>query len=218
MTWSPSYYPWKNGYEGFQYRDDVSWTKGRHQFKFGASWLHTYKNQELQSNTNGVTTFNSSNFSGDSYINYILGMATSYSQLEYLAGKHWVNNNYSGYANDDWHISPRLVLNLGLRYDGLPHAFERYDKFSNFVIADYDRSQGYPMNPDGTLNPAFLSTFPSTGTEQFYLNGIREAGVNGFPRGNVREPLLHLSASRWLRLGHHRKWQDGLARRLRIVL
>jgi hypothetical protein len=36
------------------------------------------------------------------------------------------------------------------------------------------------------LNPAALSTFPSTGTEQFYLNGIREAGVNGFPRGNVR--------------------------------
>jgi hypothetical protein len=188
VTWSPSYYPWKNGYEGFQYRDDISWTRGRHQFKFGASWLHTYKNQELQYNTNGVTMFNSSNFSGDSYINYILGFASSYSQLEYLWGKHWVNNNYSGYANDDWHVTPRLVLNLGLRYDGLPHAFERYDKFSNFVIEDYDRSLGNPLNQDGsgTLNPAFLSTFPTTGSEQFYLNGIREAGVNGFPRGNVR--------------------------------
>jgi hypothetical protein len=186
VTWSPSYFPWKNGYEGFDYRDDLSWTKGRHQFKFGAGVLHTYKNQELQYNTNGVTIFNSSNFSGDSYVNFVLGMATSYSQLEYLWGKHWVNNNYNGYANDDWHVSPRLVLNVGLRYDGLPHAFERYDKFSNFVEADYDRSQGYPLNPDATINPAFLSTFPGTGTEQFYLNGIREAGVNGFPRGNVR--------------------------------
>ncbi len=186
VTWSPSYYPWKNGYEGFQYRDDLSWTKGRHQFKFGGGVLHTYKNQELQYNTNGVTTFNSSNFSGDSYINFFLGMATSYSQLEYLAGKHWVNNNYTGYVNDNWHVSPRLVLNIGLRYDGLPHAFERYDKFSNFVQADYDPTLGYPLNPDATLNPAHLSTFPSTGTEQFYLNGIREAGVNGFPRGNVQ--------------------------------
>ena len=134
VTWSPSYYPWKNGYEGFNYRDDISWTKGRHQFKFGAGWLHTYKNQELQYNTNGVTIFNSSNFSGDSYINYILGdghviLAVGVSWY----GKHWVNNNYNGYANDNWHISPRVVLNLGLRYDGLPHAFERYDKFSNFV-------------------------------------------------------------------------------------
>ena len=184
VTWSPSYYPWKNGYEGFQYRDDVSWTKGRHQFKFGGGWLHTYKNQELQYNTNGVTTFNSSVFSGDSYINYVLGFASTYSQLEYLAGKHWVNNNYSGYANDNWHISPRLVLNLGVRYDGLPHAFERYDKFSNFVPQFYDRSLGNPVQADGTLIPSSLGTFPGT-TGSFYLNGIREAGVNGFPRGNV---------------------------------
>ncbi len=186
VTWSPSYFPWKNGYEGFQYRDDVSWTRGRHQYKFGAGWLHDYKNQQLQANTNGTVAFNSSNFSGDSYVNYLLGFASSYSQLEYLAGKHWVNNNYSGYFNDDWHVSPRLVLNLGLRYDGLPHAFERYDKFANFVPALYDPSQGNPVNADGTLKPASLSTFSQTGSEQFYLNGIREAGVGGFPRGNVR--------------------------------
>ncbi len=185
VTWSPSYYPWKNGYEGFQYRDDLSWTRGRHQFKFGFSWLHTYKNQQLQFNTNGVVAFNSSNFSGDSYVNFLLGMASSYQQLEYLWGKHWVNNNYGAYGNDNWHITPRLTLNLGLRFDGLPHAFERYDKFANFVPADYDYSLGNPVQTDGTLDPDSLSTFPSTGTEQFYLNGIREAGVDGFPRGNV---------------------------------
>jgi hypothetical protein len=187
VTWSPSYYPWKNGYEGFQYRDDLSWTKGRHQFKFGGSWLHTYKNQQLQYNTNGVVSFNSSQFSGDSYVNFLLGDATAYSQLEFLYGKHWVNNNYSGYGNDNWHVTPRLTLNLGLRYDGLPHAFERYDKFANFVPALYDTSLGNPVKTDGTLDPAALSTFPGTGTEQFYLNGIREAGVNGFPRGAVQD-------------------------------
>jgi hypothetical protein len=188
VTWSPSYFPWKNGYEGFQYRDDISWTKGRHQYKIGASWLHDYKNQQLQANTNGTVAFNSSNFSGDSYVNYLLGFASSYSQLEYLAGKHWVNNNYSAYVNDDWHVTPRLVLNLGMRYDGLPHAFERYDKFANFVPELYDRSLGSPLNTDGsgTLQPSSLSTFSQTGSEQFYLNGIREAGVGGFPRGNVR--------------------------------
>jgi len=188
VTWSPSYYPWKNGYEGFQYRDDISWTKGRHQFKFGAGVLHTYKNQELQHNTNGVTQFNSNDFSKDSYVNFILGDASYYDQLELLWGKHWVNNNYGFYANDNWHISNRLTLNLGLRYDGLPHAFERYNKFSNFVRETYDFSRGNPVSAaDGTLDPAQLSTFPATGDEQFYLNGIHEAGVNGFPRGNVRD-------------------------------
>jgi hypothetical protein len=186
VTWSESYFPWRNGYEGFDYRDDVSWTKGRHQFKFGYSWLHDYKNQQLQANTNGTASFNSSTFSGDSYINFLLGDASAYSQLEYLAGKHWVNNNYGVYANDNWHIAPNLILNLGLRYDGLPHAFERYNKFANFVAGDYDYSLGNPVQANGTLIPASLSTFSATGSEQFYLNGMREAGVNGFPRGNVK--------------------------------
>jgi hypothetical protein len=185
VTWNPAYFPWKNGYEGFQYRDDLSWMRGRHQFKFGVSWLHTYKNQELQANTNGAVTFDGSTFSGDSIVNMVLGMASNYQQLEYLWGKNWVNNTYSGYAIDNWHITPRLTLNLGLRYDGLPHAFERYDKFANFVPSDYDTSLANPVQGGGTLDPSQLSTFSKTGSEQFYLNGIREAGVNGFPRGNV---------------------------------
>ena len=185
-TWTESYYPWRNGYEGFDYRDDVSWTKGRHQFKFGFSWLHDYKNQQLQYNTNGTAVFRSSDFTGDSYLNFLLGDASNFSQLELLLGKHWVNNNYGSYFNDNWHIIPRLTLNLGLRFDGLPHAFERYDKFANFVPADYVTPTSPPVSTkDGTLDPAQLSTFSATGSEQFYLNGIREANVNGFPRGNV---------------------------------
>jgi Carboxypeptidase regulatory-like domain len=183
-NWSSSYFPWRNGYEGFQWRDDLSWTRGLHQFKFGFSWLHDYKNQQLQANTQGTAVFDSSAFSGDSYVNFLLGDASSYQQLNFLFGKHWVNNNYSFYLLDNWHILPRLTLNLGIRYDGLPHAFERYNKFANFVEADYDRSLGNPVTAAGTLNPASLTNYQGT---PFYLNGIKLAGVNGFPRGNVQD-------------------------------
>ncbi|MGA2570852.1 MAG: TonB-dependent receptor [Terracidiphilus sp.] len=185
-TWNPSYFPWKNGYEGFQYRDDLQWTRGHHQFKFGVSWLHDYKNQELQANTNGAVTFGGSSFAGDNVVNMILGMADSYSQLEYLWGKNWVNNNYSGYAIDNWHVTPKLTLNLGFRYDGLPHAFERYNRFANFVQSAYTTPSSNPVQSNGTLDPTQLSTFTTTGSEKFYLNGIKEANVNGFPRGNVQ--------------------------------
>jgi hypothetical protein len=182
-NWSESYYPWKNGYEGFEYRDDFSWTKGRHQFKFGFSLLHDYKNQQLQANTQGTAVFNVSQFSHDSYINFLLGDASSFTQLQYLAGKHWVNNNYGFYGNDNYHVSSRLTLNLGLRYDGMPHAFERYNQFANFVAGDYNYSLGNPVTAAGTLDPTQLSTFDN---QQFYLNGIKEADVNGFPRGVVQ--------------------------------
>lgn len=182
-NWSSSYFPWKNGYEGYEWRDDLSWTKGRHELRFGFSLLHDYKNQQLQANTQGTAAFNSSAFSGDSYINFILGDASSFTQLQYLAGKHWVSNNYSLYANDDWHITRTLTLNLGLRYDIMPHTFERYNQFANFVPADYNRQLGYPVNADGTLNPSFLTDYKG---EPFYLNGMKEAGVNGFPKGVVQ--------------------------------
>jgi hypothetical protein len=183
-NWSSSYFPWKNSYEGYETRDDLSWTRGRHQLKFGFSWLHDPKNQQLQANTQGTAAFNSSGFSGDSYVNFLLGDAANFTQLNFLSGKHWVNNNYGAYVNDNWHVIPRLTLNLGLRFDGLPHAFERYNQFGNFNPADYNASAGYPLNPaDGTLLPSALTNF---GGSPFYLNGIREAGVNGFPRGVVK--------------------------------
>jgi len=184
VNWSSSYFPWKNSYMGYQTRDDLSWNKGKHQFKFGFSWLHAVKNQQLQANTQGTAVFNNSSFSRDPYINFILGTAATFTQLEYLAGKHWVNNTYSFYLNDNWRAAPGLTLNLGLRYDGLPHAFERFDQFANFVPDLYDRTLAYPLNADGTINPASLTNF---GGRPFYLNGIREAGVNGFPRGNVQD-------------------------------
>ena len=168
---------------GYETRDDLSWTKGKHQLKFGFSWLHDPKNQQLQANTQGTAAFNNTSFSDDSYINFLLGDAASFTQLNYLANKNWVNNNYGFYANDNFHVLPRLTLNLGIRFDGLPHAFERSNTFANFVAADYNAAAGYPLNPDGTLNPADLT---ASNGGLFYLNGIKSAGVGGFPRGLVK--------------------------------
>ncbi len=59
-----------------------------------------------------------------------------------LAGKHWVQNNYGFYVNDNYHVIPRLTLNLGLRFDALPHTYERYNQFANFVPSSYNTSSG----------------------------------------------------------------------------
>jgi hypothetical protein len=182
-NWSSSYFPWKNSFMGYETRDDLSWNKGVHQLKFGFSWLHAPKNQELQANTQGTAVFNNSSFARDSYVNFLLGDTATFTQLEFLAGKHWVQNNYGFYVLDNWHVIPNLTLNLGLRFDGLPHTSERYNQFSNFVPANYNSSLGFPLNADGTLNPASLTQFNG---KPFYLNGISEAGVNGFPRGVVQ--------------------------------
>jgi Carboxypeptidase regulatory-like domain len=181
-TWSSSYFPWKNSFNDYQIRDDLSWNKGRHQLKFGFSYMRALKNQQLQANTQGTAQFTPTAFSKDSYVNFLLGDTSNFTQLNYLAGKHWVSNTYSFYVNDNFHILPSLTLNLGLRFDGLPHTYERYNQFANFVGANYNTSLGNPLNPDGTLIASQLTTFNGS---PFYLNGISLAGVN-FPRGNVQ--------------------------------
>lgn len=184
-NWNASYFPWRNGAEDFQLRDDLSWTKGRHAMKFGASWMHFIKNQQLQSNTEGTYTFNDSSFAHDSFVNYLLGNAATFTQLQTLTGLHWVNNSYSAYVEDNWKVTRGLTLNLGFRYDALPHNYERFDQFANFVPANYNPANAQtPIN--GTLNPTGpgFST-PSGASQPFYLNGMQLAGANGFPRGGV---------------------------------
>ena len=198
VTWSRVYYPWKNGYEGFEYRDDLSWTKGRHQFKFGFSCAARLQEPAIAGQHPGNRGLQLSSILRRLLHQFPAWRCSQlYSQLQYLAGKHWVNNNYGFYVNDNWHVTPRLTLNLGLRYDGLPHAFERYNQFANFVPADYDPVVGQSGESGWHIEPGSPFDFPSTGTEQFYLNGIREAGVNGFPRGNVQN-TINLGASRRL--------------------
>ena len=192
-TWTEIYWPWHNAFLDYQIRDDLTWNKGKHSFKFGFSYMRSDKNQQLQADTQGDYSFGT-DFSGDSYLNFLLGFADSYQQLQSLNTAHWINNTYSFYALDNWHIAPRLTLNLGLRWDFLPHVYEKYNQVSNFVPADYNPAAAAVLDPasgaictgvSGTctaVSPGLATVNGGT----FYLNGMEFAGQNGFPRGIVR--------------------------------
>src|SRR5271154_547072 len=59
-TYGTNYWPWKNSFLDYQIRDDLSWTRGKHSFKFGGGYMRNDKNQQLQADTQGDYTF--SNF------------------------------------------------------------------------------------------------------------------------------------------------------------
>jgi Carboxypeptidase regulatory-like domain len=190
-NYSTSYYPWQDAQQDYQERDDLSWTRGKHNFKFGGSFMRFTKNMGLQAEPQGTYVFSTPSFSGDAYVNFLLGFASSYSQLNEQSRRHLVNNTPSFYALDNYKVTPRLTLNLGLRYDGYPHAYERQNQLSNFVQADYNPAQAAAFNADGSLNtsgPGF--TVPAGYTTPFYMNGIQLPGTNGLPRGLVNNYWL----------------------------
>jgi hypothetical protein len=185
--WNVNYWPWKNSYLNYQPRDDVSWSKGNHQFKFGFAWMRNDKNQQQQANTQGDYTFSDSAYSNDAYANFLLGFASTYQQLNKQDIFHWNNNTYSAYAQDNWHVRPGFTLNLGIRYDALPHVYEKNNRTSNFVPLNFSAANAQsPNSITGTLNPAGPGfSQPPGAVVPFYLNGVGLAGVNGFPRGIV---------------------------------
>ncbi|AXC10554.1 Oar protein [Acidisarcina polymorpha] len=187
-TYTTNYWPWHNSFVDYQIRDDLSLNKGRHGMKFGFSYMLMQKNQQQQADTQGDYTFSNSAFSGDAYVNFLLGFASSFQQLQSLQTAHWINNTYSGYALDNWHIMPRLTLNLGIRYDALPHTFEKNNRTANFVPGDFNPANAQiPDVNTGSLNPAGPGfAQPAGAPVPFYLNGVELPGVNGFPRGIVQ--------------------------------
>ncbi len=186
--WNVNYWPWHNSYLNYQPRDDLAWSRGNHQFKFGAAFMRNDKNQEQQANTQGDYVFSQSAYSGDAYGNFLLGFASSFQQLNEQSVFHWINNTYSFYAQDDWHVKPRLTFNLGIRYDMLPHVYEKDNRTSNFVPTDFTLANAQlPNASTGALDPTGPGfSQPAGAPVPFYLNGVQLAGQNGFPRGIVQ--------------------------------
>jgi hypothetical protein len=192
-NWGPGSDPWTNGAEDYNEIFNLSVTKGKHQLKFGGGYNRYTKNQINGSSTEGSYTFGdgwsgtapSGLLTGDSYLDFLFGLATQFSQANSDPVFHYVNNTVSAYAEDNWHVNTRLSLQYGLRYDALPHVWERDDRISNFVPSAYQPA----LAPVFTASGAFASNSPGLQTvngTQFYLNGVEIAGQNGTPRGIVK--------------------------------
>jgi len=187
-NWTINYWPWRNAYLNYQIRDDLSLIKGKHAFRFGFGYMRNDKNQQQQADTQGDYTFSQSAYSGDAYGNFLLGFASSYQQLNQQSIFHWLNNTYSMYGQDNWHVLPRLTLNLGLRWDLLPHVYEKNNRTSNFLPGDFNPAEAQAPNAaNGSLDPNGPGfSQPAGAPVPFYLNGVQLAGVNGLPRGIVK--------------------------------
>jgi len=179
--------PWHNAAQDYDPKVDVSWTRGQHAFKFGFSYNRYTKNQQLFGDPEGAYSFNA--LSNDGMMDFLMGIAGSYSQFQALPTRHYVNQTTSFYGNDNWHASRRLTLQLGFRFDALPHAWERSNAVANFNPAVYDPAATPAWLPNGSMDPAGPGFAAVDGTP-FYLNGMQQAGQNGTPRGLVRNDYM----------------------------
>ena len=200
-TYTSNWTPWNNKADDYQLRDDISWTKGAHQLKFGASWAIYKKTQNAFANTQGNFFFNG-NFTGNDFADFLLGYAQTYNEDAVKINGQWNNNSYAAYIQDNWRATHRLTLNLGLRWDIAPHTYEANQQSSNFYPNLYNPANAPTFDTSGnicsgpqtaTTNIGCAAASPGLSTSpnpilagvQFYTNGIGIGGQNGIANGLV---------------------------------
>lgn len=151
--------------ETFELLDNLTWTKGRHVIKAGL--LHRYNRVNISHNPSGAGldgdfgTFIFDGFaSGFDYADFLLGVPHNSSRLERVEPAY---NRYSEtglFVQDDWRVSSKLTLNLGLRYEYVAPPAEKYDRrfafdsrTGNLVVPNQDVLQKL-------VNPLFPKTIP----------------------------------------------------------
>jgi hypothetical protein len=146
----------------WQFQDNLAWTKGKHSFKFGGGWQYgiLYRNWDLGSpgyyefdNTTGPTPATVGAQVGPNLIGNINDLTTSnfqhdfpyYSELSVNpstggpgnAYRHYIMKDANIFVNDDWKLTPRFTLNLGLRWERYGAPTE-----ANNIIAQFTNLNG----------------------------------------------------------------------------
>jgi hypothetical protein len=172
----------------FQLTDDVTKILGKHTFKMGIEWQHV-KFSTLQPpwsrgefDYNGdYTDIPNSNQGNTGRVQFLLTpeASTVPGGVPFLGGATDIRasniaetddgkNYWGGYVNDDWKVSNKLTVNLGVRYDFFGLVFEHHNAQANFVPAAEGPFSGPTyILPAGTntanLSPSFLSLLSTDG-------------------------------------------------------
>ncbi|HVJ06782.1 MAG TPA: TonB-dependent receptor [Acidisarcina sp.] len=157
----------------------VTWIKGRHTLHagldmrllqsanvdvYGGPYFWTDR-QWTQSNYIGWLWTQDS---GNSIASMLLGTATSGNET-IQPQAFWSQHYYAPFVQDDWKVTPRLTLNLGIRYDLNGPQLERHNR------SDY----AFDMNATNPVNSLVNSAALPGGVVK---GGVTFMGVNGNPR------------------------------------
>jgi hypothetical protein len=138
----------------FTYADDVSHVMGKHTIRFGGDYsryqLNRYNNFAALGSVSFADTSATSTLPAlDAVQNWLLGRVSSTQAQAGFAQVYFRAGDPSLYFQDDYKATSRLTLNLGVRWEGINIAHDKYDHLGNFS----GNGDGLP-GPLETIHPA----------------------------------------------------------------
>ncbi len=153
---------------------------GSHTMKFGIDWRRI---QFIQQNSGDILSFTGQTqwtqrlwnqgepTAGDGYASFLIGgVSGSQNYPVYPFFRQWY---FAPYFQDDWKISRKLTLNIGLRWDLNLAADEKYNRINRGF------NQQAPSPIAGLIPADMLARYPQL---RNLRGGLEFAGVNGNPR------------------------------------
>ena len=165
----------------FHYQEVLHWTRGKHDFRFGAE-ISKYNGKTYGTSPSAVFGSYSfdGHFSGNPYADFLLGIPTGSSRSTSVGSVYPHRFNKEFYVTDDFKVTPHLTLTLGLRYSLLDPGIVEQNLLANFVPA-----VGAIVVPDAAakarINPGFPKTVPIVTADQAGLsNKLLNRDKNNF--------------------------------------
>ena len=109
----------------WHYIDNISWTAGKHDIKFGYEFRRTSVSQIFNRGYRGTLDFASLD-------DFIAGIPDDGSQRQGNTNRNLFENSYAGYFQDSYRVLRQVTLNLGLRYDYFGIVQDKQGNFTNF--------------------------------------------------------------------------------------
>jgi hypothetical protein len=181
FTSDSGYFPWHNANPTYTYRDNVTKIVGTHALQFGAYAVFAQKNEANSPYVQGILTFSTSATSvttGNAFADLLLGNIASYQQTTKETQYYNRYRILEPYFQDDWRLTKRLTLNLGLRVSMFGTYRERYKQAYNLDRAAFVTGGSPAIFSDTTdpSNPLNGSLIPGAGNP---FNGIVQCGGSG---------------------------------------
>lgn len=161
---------WSTRNHTFQVMDNVSVIRGTHSFRFGGEIRRDRYNQlgnqksTGEFNFTGTATFNpaSRGNTGFPFADYMLGEINNSSRAVAPAITLLRASSFYGYVQDDWKVTSKLTVNIGLRYENARPWHDKYRGIMNVQLFDPG------VGPNGLLANTKLPIYTRPGKGDFY--------------------------------------------------